>query len=399
MATLTACPKCRTVVPPGHATCLRCGHAVDTPVRACASCGHRNDADSRFCARCGHGLSDPVVPPPAAVPPTAFPTADAGPRPRAFLVTAAVLVALCVVVAGLKIVDHEYFSPGRTVSAFFDALASRDASAARGLLVSGYAGAPLLQNAVLKNDGYSPPTAVRVEDADITGGQASVRVSYALSDVRDHAEIVLNRDNQATAGVFHRWHIDGGVTELDVATTDAPAVSVAGALIPLAEDGESAGLAAFPGRYQVSLPDQALWTATPLTAVVGLGMTGEPVTLDPQIKDTARAVVDEQVRAYVDECAKSTQLNPPNCPFSAGTYDQVSNVHWKIATYPDFQLDRDFDNRLVVSTTTQGEADATGKAVPYFGGSSYSYSEKVSFDVSGAVTLSGAEVAFQPDQD
>jgi hypothetical protein len=400
MATLTACPKCRTVVPPGHAACLRCGHAVDAPVRICAACGNRNDADSRFCARCGHGVADPVALPPPENPDVDATKVllDAGPRPRAFLVTLAVLAALCVAVAGLKVVDHQFYSPTRTVNAFFDALASRNAIAARRLLISGNPEGPLLQNSALKNGGYSPPTQVRVEHTDIADGQASVRVSFALSGARQTAEIVLRRDDHATAGLFHRWHIDGGVSELDVATSDVSAVEVAGALIPLGEAAESAALAAFPGRYQVSLPEQPLWTAEPVMAFVGLGDPGTPVTLEPAIKDSARAAVEQQVGAYVDECAKSTELSPPNCPFSAGTYDQVNKVHWKVGNYPQFELARDYDGRLVVSTTTEGDADATGTAVPYYGGSSYPYSENVPFSVSGTVMLSGTEVTFQPDQ-
>jgi hypothetical protein len=72
-----------------------------------------------------------------------------------------------------------------------------------------------------------------------------------------------------------------------------------------------------------------LWTAQPVVAPVGLGEPGAPVTLEPQIKDTAQAAVEQQVRAYVDDCATSTDLTPPNCPFSASTHDQVSKVRWK----------------------------------------------------------------------
>jgi hypothetical protein len=400
MATLTACPRCRTVVPPGHANCLRCGHAVDAPIRRCAACQHRNGADSRFCARCGRGLNDPAAALPAP-PVDAAATKvllDAGPRPRAFLVTLAVLVALCVVVAGLKVVDHEFYSPTRTVKSFFDALASRDASAARRLLTSADSEAPLLQSSVLRNGGYSPPGEVRVEHADIADGSASVRVSFALSGARQTAEIALRRDDHATAGLFHRWHIDGGVNELDIAAADVPAVEVAGALITFGEDAESTRPTAFPGGYQVNLPEQPLWTAQPVTALVGLDDSGAPVTLDPRIKDTARTAVEQQVRAYVDECAKTNAPSPPNCPFSTSSYDQVSNVRWKVVSYPEFELNRDYSGRLIVSTTVPGEADVSGTAVPYYGGSSYSYRDDVTFGVSGPVVLSGTDVTFQPDQ-
>jgi len=401
MPTLTACPRCRTAVPPGQTNCLRCGHAADQPVRVCAGCGHRNDADSRFCARCGHGLDAlvaPATPPERPHPDATKVLLDAGPRPRGFVVALAILVALCVVVAGLEVVGHEFFSPTRTVQSFFDALASRNAAAARRLLVSDDAEAPLLQNAALKNGGYAPPTAVRVERADVADGRASVRVSFALSGRRQNATLTLQRDDDATAGLFHGWHIEDGVNEFGVAGSDVSAVDVAGVTIALSEDAESSGFSAFPGSYRVSLPEQPLWTAPPVTALVGLGDPGEPVSLEPTIKDSARSEVEKQVRAWVDECARSTELSPPNCPFEAGAYDQVDHVRWKVVTYPAVELDRDYDGHLVVSTTTQGEAEVSGRAVPYYGGSSYAYRDTVAFGAGGEVNLAGTTITFQPYQ-
>jgi hypothetical protein len=399
MATLIACPKCRTVVPPNQPACLRCGHAVDAPVRVCVACRHRNDQGSRFCGSCGHSLAELAPAGPAGPVEQAETTGvllGTGPSPKPFLAMLAILVALGLVVVGLKVVDHRFFSPGRTVSSYFAALAARDAAAARDLLVPGSSGdarAPLLQRAALKSGGYTPPSGARVEQIDTDGDRATVRVSFLLGGQRQTLDLPLQRDERTTAGLFHRWRVDGGVYELDVAADGVSAVEVAGAPIELSEDAQSASLAAFPGAYRVSLPDQPLWTAAPVVAFAGGGSA--PAVLEPTVKDSAKSAVDDQIRAYLDDCAESTVLSPPNCPFSAYTYDQVRNVHWKITKYPEYELTRDYDGQLEVSGTTEGEAEATGTGVPSYGGGNYPYSDDNQFSVSGTVTLAGNEVTFQ----
>jgi double zinc ribbon protein len=404
MATLIACPRCRTVVPPGQLACMRCGHAVDEPTRTCNACEHRNDPRSRFCAQCGHSLAELVSMSPAPVRPadTTGVLLDQGPRPRPYLIALGVLVALGIVVGGLQVVDHQFFSPTRTVDSFFAALAARDAAAARRLLApsyTDYASMPLLQSAALRPGGYTPPSAARVEHADTAGDRATVRVSFALGGGRHALDLDLEKDQHATAGLFHRWHINGGVYDIDIATAGLSSVLVAGSPIPLAADTGSTSLTAFPGGYRVSLPDQPLWTAAPVVTFAGAGDALAAAALEPTIKDSARSAVNDQVRTYLEDCAKSTAMSPPNCPFAAYAYEQVRNVHWKIATYPEFELTSGYDGRLVVSTVMSGEAEVTGSVAPSYGGGAYPYSDSRTFTVSGAVILVGNQITFRPGQD
>lgn len=396
MPTLTGCTKCRTVVPPGQPACLRCGHAVDVPIRVCVACEHRNDSDSRFCAQCGRSLARPASPlaPVLTTTDTTGVLLDSRTRPTPFLVAAAIFVALGVVVAGLQVVDHRFFAPARTVSSFFAALADRDAAAASRLLVSDEAG-PMLRSTVLESDGYAPPSAARIEHTETAGDQATIRVSFLLDAQRRTLELHLLRDRHATAGLFQRWRIDDGVYGLEIAADEVSSFLVAGQPIDIGAEGATGNLLAFPGGYRVSLPDQPLWTATPVMAYAGVA-SSVPATLEPTVKESARATVDDKIRAYLGRCAKSLVVNPAGCPFSTYAYGEVRGVRWQITKYPEYKLDKRYDGQLAVSTTTPGEAQATGEELSYYGGGTAPFHATSSFYVSGEVGLSGGEITFQP---
>jgi hypothetical protein len=308
------------------------------------------------------------------------------------------LVAL---VGTLKVVERYFFQPEHTVAAFFDALGDRDATGARDLLLptgKEYNQA-LLQRTVLESAGYTPPTAVRVEQTTSEGDQATVRVGFSLNGQRRILILDLRRDDHATAGLFHRWRIVGGLYPVSVSVSGVDSVLVAGASIPFTEGNSTVRLAAYPGGYQVTLPDQPLWEAVPAVAYAGITEgQGDPgvVTLEPAIKSSVRATIDQQVRSYLDDCARSTTLTPEKCPFSTYSYYKVRNVQWKIVKYPEYTVGRSYSGLVVVTTTSYGEADVTGQEVSSFGNVTYPFSASDAFSVSGTVAVSGNAVVFQP---
>jgi hypothetical protein len=407
MATLTACPRCRTAVPAGQRNCLRCGQDIDAPTRSCPACERRNDASTRFCAHCGHPLD---APPPAGEKPVA--AADTrgvltDPRPdRRPLTIAVIVLAVLALAAGvLQVVQRDVYGPAHTVTAFFDALDRRDAVAARRLLApvgDGY-DHTLLQNAALKPDGYTPPEDVGVEKVeDVDNGAATARVSFLLGGGRHTLDLALRADRHAAGGLFRGWRITGGLYPLEVNAAGVDTVLVSGVAVALTTDGSMGGsgavLAALPGGYRVSLPDQPLWEAAPTTAYAGFtdreADTGT-ATLRPTVKSSARTLIDQQVRSYLDSCARSTELAPPNCPFAAYSfYDDVRDVHWKITTYPSYTLDEDYSGHLVVSGSDEGEADVTGQEVDGFG-EAYPLRYSDDFTIEGRVVVSGNTVTFQ----
>ena len=399
MPTLTSCPHCRTVTLPRQESCLRCGHALEAPVTACAGCGSLHDEQDRFCSRCGRSLTAPVekAPPPAGVPPFL-----PGPQrfPRGLIAVAAVFAALVLGVTGLKIVEGRYFRPASAVVAFFAALADRDADAAVARLAVDPTGdSALLRAAVLRSDGYTPPSGVRVRSSELMEERATVEAEFRVGGTGHRRLFSLVRDTSATAGLFYRWRIDGGVFPLDVAAGGVDTVRVAGAPVALAapEYGQPS-LLAFPGSYRVTLPEQPLLEApASVVHVTASDMEYASVRVEPVIKSGARAAVDQQIRAYLDDCAEQPVLEPVGCPFSSYPFGEVRDVRWKITEYPRYDLAVD-DGGTILTDVRYGRATVTGKLVSTFGGDS-TYKDTVSFPVAGTITASNGTIAFLPAGD
>lgn len=308
------------------------------------------------------------------------------------------------VLGALYLADWYFYRPAQTVRAYFAALADGDAGAAQRLTVGDGTepGVRTLDAATLRSDGYAPPRNVRIDKLDKgdSDDDASARVSFDLGGRRQTMLLQLRRDDDAVAGVFHRWRIVGGTYRMDVTAYGVDSVLIAGQQIPFPEDQNSVSVAALPGDYTVALPQQPLLTADPLHAYVGGSDLGAAsLDLVPTIRDEAVQEVDRQVRAHLDECARSTSLSPPTCPFGSYTYYEVRNVHWRIVDYPLYtvELSQYQPGSLVVNTTERGSAEVTGTEVSSFGGSTYPYRDTVSFSVSGTVTASGGSVTWQPD--
>jgi hypothetical protein len=400
MPTLTSCPHCRTVAVPRQESCLRCGHALAARAVACAGCGNPHYEQDRFCSRCGRSLTAPVekASPLAGVPPFL-----AGPQrfPRRLLALLAVFTALVLVVTGLKIVDVRYFRPGSAVVAFFDALADRDAdAAAERLAVAPTGDSALLRTAVLRSDGYTPPSGVRVRASEIVEGRATVEADFRVGGTGQRRKFSLVRDASATAGLFYRWRIDDGVFPLDVAAGGVDTVLMAGVPVALAapEYGQRP-LLAFPGSYRVTLPEQPLLEAPESVVHVGASDTEyASVRMEPVIKSGARAAIDQRIRAYLADCAKQTVLKPVGCPFSSYSFGGVRDVRWKIVEYPRYDLTVD-DGGTILTDVGYGTATVTGKSVSSFGGVTYPYKDTVSFTVAGTITASNGTIDFLPAGD
>lgn len=408
MRRVTACPACRTAVPPGQHQCLRCGHAVAEPIRPCPACGRPAGAAARFCAHCGQpldappGSEEPTVAAPTPVDTTGVFLAPRSHR-RPVLVGVSVFGAVIVLLSVLYAVEWMFFGPQRTVSAYFDALAARDAVAAGRLLSNdgegGFPDSAILDPAALKSDGYTPPTDVRIRTVETGDDTAVAEISFSLGGERQKLTLNLRRENEPAAGLFHRWRIVDGVYPISVRAPGLDAVVIAGVRVPYAEDADGLTVAAFPGAYSVALPEQPLFTASEATLYAGVLQEGSARTVEivPTIKSTARSEVDRQVRAYVDTCARSAVLEPDNCPFSAFSFSgEVRNVRWQINRYPTIALTVDrFDSRRVhVRTTNSGRAEVVWQQV-FSDGSTFDQNQDVVFSVSGVVMVSGDTLTFQ----
>lgn len=323
---------------------------------------------------------------------------------------------LAVVSAG-AVAEQRLFNPERTVSAYFDALADRDAAAARDLLRLEIPepglelDETLLQQVVLRSDGYTPPTAVRVgeaepiEDVEKSGDRVSVGVSYEIAGVRHEQRLELRSEDEKTGGIFRRWRIDGGLYPVDLSAFGFESVVVAGATVPFSGAPGSTTMAAFPGEYVVAAPDDPLLTATPTRVTAGGSFTASgwegtwAAQLEATVRPEAQAEIGRQIEAYLGECAASTDLNPPGCPFGPYHYYEVRDVKWTIVAQPEFVVEFGAGlpgpARAEVRTLNPGEAEVTGVEEGFSGPADYT--DTVSFYVSGTVLVSGGVLVFEPD--
>jgi len=357
----------------------------------CASCGADLVADDRYCRHCGFARSGPRhaaaeapatederVDPSVALLPTR-------PSKTSVIVAVAILGAVLATTIPILIVRSVFYGPDDTVHGYFDALADRDADAAWSMLAAGERGSregsPLLGGDTLDNPGYQPPTNLKVDRLETTGGDAVADVTYDVAGQPQRMSLRMERGS----GMLRRWLIKNGLLPIDVRTDSGAGVLVAGVSLP---PNRSGSVTAFPGAYAVTLAEHPVLEAQPTTAVAGLATAVVPTS----IRTDVRQQIEQQVRTYLDECAKSDRLEPEGCPFSAFSYDNVKDITWRITTYPQLEYQFDPGGRLFVGGRG-GEAQVTAKAASEF---SSDLARTVTFGVSGTVEVNGGATRFTP---
>jgi hypothetical protein len=314
------------------------------------------------------------------------------------VVVGAVVVALCAVQA----VEWLFFRPQHTVSAYFDALAARDAAAAGRLLDDGGDDgviAAVLGPEALTSDGYTPPADVRIRGVQTSDDTAFVEVSFELGGERRDLTLHLRRDARRMAGLFDRWRILDGRYKVSVRAPGLDTVVIAGVPVRFPEGAHEVTVAAFPGAYSVALPEHPLFTAAEATLYAGVVSEDPDPTVEiiPAIAPAARDEIERQVRAHLDTCAESTELAPENCPFFVFSFFRdVQSVRWQIDRYPTISVDVDAGGRRAfVRTITRGLAVAVWEEVTW-DGRTVENTDEVAFSVSGVVTVSGGTLTFRP---
>ncbi|MGC5308855.1 M48 family metalloprotease [Micromonospora zamorensis] len=312
---------------------------------------------------------------------------------RTWLLVGALALAACAGTGGLGVVQWAFFRPQSAVEGYFSALADRDSDAALGLLTdqSGVTDRKLLAQ-LLRGEGYQPPTDVEIRSLDRDGDSATAIVAYRLAGAAQTSEVTLRRDDEATAGFFHGWRVDGGLAALN-APIAGPGVRLNGVELP--GDPEGPALMLLPGTYAATGPSSGLSETPAETVVVGPGQSTATLQLAPVLKPAAVEAVEARVRAWLDECAKQTVAAPPGCPFrySGGSAQKVT---WKILEYPKLAVELTGPASAQVATPyeTQGKVQVSGTNT-YFGTSS-PFTEEDAFTVAGVATADGDAVAFRP---
>ncbi|HEX6683760.1 MAG TPA: hypothetical protein VF062_13235 [Candidatus Limnocylindrales bacterium] len=309
---------------------------------------------------------------------------------KVYLGIGAAVLTVLALVSVYSFVSTRFFTPQRTVTGYLDALVAGDADEAMSYLLpvgegegTGSEWRMLLTSEVLNHEGYREPANIVV--GEVTGEEdvRVVPVSFEIDGAEHAMEFTVRRSEAKTLGLFRGWLIDGGLAPLEIFAPAAAPVTVNGVTMP----PESGGFLAFPGGYRVSVVDNPLLQGRDVTAVAVGG--GNPVQLTVTLKDSARAEVEAQVKSFVDECAKSTDLEPTGCPFAAFAIEPIANVKWTVTTYPTLNLTVNPQTGTVnVTTTRSGRADVTGT----YSSDGTAYNRSDTFSVSGTAVVADGKV-------
>jgi len=322
------------------------------------------------------------------------------PDRRRFLAVVAVFGVVALLLAVAYSLRMTVYSPSAVVHAYFQALADRDLAAALRTTDQGAGGFPddLLQPAVLESDAYLPPSQPDIVEVTVDGGRAEVRVEFTIGDRPATASLRLRRAEEGFLdSLLRRWRIVDGVRPLPLGSSPAE-VEVNGVRVVAQDLDGPRTLPVVFGGYAVGVSaDDPLWDAREVTVLVGSDratVVDVPLVPDPQV----RAEVERQVTEILDQCAASTELLPPGCPFGNARYGRVSDVAWRISAYPELAMAPSPDGFggvvMAVRSTLDGEAVVTGVREAF--GREVPFEIVVPFPVSGVVSADGAAIAFQP---
>jgi hypothetical protein len=325
---------------------------------------------------------------------------DYRPRPGRRKAVLAAIAAVLVVVAAVYAVRLTVASPGSVVESYFDALADRDAGAALGVVAPEIADpvAPDVVNAaVLGSADYAPPADVEVGGVAVTGRNAVAEVAFTIGGRAHSASLRLRREEGWLDTVFHRWRLVDALGSITLGEVP-PEITVNGERIPAYGPEGPRVLTVLPGGYQLAMPpDDPLWDARATPAQVAPLATTE-VSLPLVARPEVREEVNRQLRELLDECAASTELLPPGCPFGNQRVAQATGVEWEITEYPNVALTAGEgelgEATMLVETSSEGEAVVTGTQVVF--GQERPFETVVPFQVPGTVTGLGGSVSFQP---
>ena len=308
------------------------------------------------------------------------------PSRRAVRRAVAVIAGAAAIAAGLIVLNDRLFTPGQAAKRYFAALEARDFGAARGRLERAATEEPLIDSAMLPQDGYTPPAGAHVDNVqlDDNGSGATARVSFTVGGESAISTVRLVLSGRRLL-IFPRWRVQDQYT-ISVAAPSGADVQIAGIQVSANEP-----VPAFPGAYQVGLADNPLLETDPVTAYA---LQGAPsATLAPRVKPQARAEVGKQINDLLSRCSRTADLAPSGCPFGATSDDPVTEVRWRILSKPTPTVEQSEDGVEVV-TSQEGQVELTGLG-ENSDGSQYPVAETFSYSVNGPVTVENGAVQWQ----
>ncbi|MDE5640432.1 MAG: hypothetical protein K2I40_01700, partial [Bifidobacterium castoris] len=275
------------------------------------------------------------------------------PKTKMWLIIGGVAVGLVIV---LSIVFSELnsstFSASATAKQYIAAIESGDFNGANGIAE------PQVKNdqmKLLSND--AAPKEGRISNAQVirekaNGNSKIVTVSYTLDGKEvTHDLKMIKRGSKAL--FFTDWGVaEPMTTTIFVSKPEAiSALAVNGVEVTEKNaKGTDNGIWSFtvyPGTYSVSA-GQSKYLTSKASQIVASGdesSSDSRTVLSVEATDALTAAIQQKVNEKIDECEKSTDLEPKGCPFSVYSYGDDKNMRnftWSVTDYPQVEVDTDY---------------------------------------------------------
>ncbi|GAA3581476.1 hypothetical protein GCM10022198_00790 [Klugiella xanthotipulae] len=238
-------------------------------------------------------------------------------------------------------------------------------------------------------------TGYTVESSQTKGGTAQVKVSLKQGKNSGTQTFQLKSTGKEML-FFDVWEIDKLPLEtIDITSIEVPeggegtiaGVSLADAI----ERGEN--LRALPGTYTVEIAENEWFTGDPASVSV-TGFQTDTVNspaneLSFTLTDQGTQAINDAIDSYLNDCVKSTELQPLLCPFGAKKENEgyvYTNIVWTLNPRPVTAIEASGSGGWSISTTKKGAASATSDVSdPATGRSGTSSTNSISVAIMGSV--------------
>lgn len=300
----------------------------------------------------------------------------------------AAVVAIAGFAIAVAVLNATLYSPAGFVHDYLDALERRDAAAA--LAISGAPPTTSRRTDLLVDDAISSVTILDVSAGDEVGGSVTVTVEFEADGRRGTTHFELQRDG-SLFGLFSRWtFLQSPLATVEITVLHTTDFTANGLELRIPAPNGTVRYLAFAPGLLVLEHESELLVADQRTVLVD--EPGSPIFADlvAEANEFFVAQVQEEVDAYLAECATQQVLMPSGCPFGQAIPDRIISLpQWSIVTTPTVRIEPTGTPGEWVVPAAPGVANLQVDVRSIFDGEVATFDENVPFLVGFIVTFVG----------
>ncbi|MFI8595075.1 hypothetical protein ACIGCK_11715 [Microbacterium sp. NPDC078428] len=322
-------------------------------------------------------------------------------RDVALMVVIGMLLVAALVAAGLSLYRH-FYGPSAFVERYVSLLAegsAADALAVPGVRVSSAALEdagmnPFASQALLRSAALSSIDDIHAISEKTVPEGVEVTVGYRTGDHYGRSTFLVEQDGWI--GVAPRWRFaQSPLAVLDLQVSGSMSFTVNGFEIDkrqVAAEGADVDPAATvpllvfsPGRYRVGV-DTPIAQTPGVDVVADVPLVQVPVRVAAEPTEEFIRVVQDEVDAFLDECATQQVLQPTACPFGYVVQNRIVTLpEWSISEYPTVTLEPSGADWVMPPTTAAAHLLVDVRSL--FDGTIREVDEDVPFTLDAAISL------------